>query len=85
MVGEICEDTLEVVAGVGLAEAATVLETSNGFEDDWLKPVDDEDDAEDDEPDVSALTALMAADAAPRANIMAETPTNAAKRPIKRR
>jgi len=82
VVGEICEDALDVVAGVGLADAATVLETSNGFDDD-AELVDDEEDVEADE--VSALMASTAADAAPRANNMAETPTNAAQRPIKRR
>ncbi len=78
MLGEICVDTLDVVASVGLAEAATVLETSNGFDEDELALVDDEEEVDDDEPDeVSELMASMAADAAPRANNMAETPTNA--------
>jgi hypothetical protein len=70
--GDICEAAPDVVAGVGVAEAETVLETSNGFdEEDVLKPVDFEADLADDPRDVSALRASMAADAAPIANNMA--------------
>jgi hypothetical protein len=67
--GEICEGALNPDAWLELAEVGAGLDISNGSVELWPKPVDcDEDDAD----EVSDLMASTAAEAAPKANSMAE-------------
>ena len=67
--GDICVNPFPPVAGLGFAEAAELLDTSNGLIEFWLKPVVCGDD---DFEEVSDCRASIADDRAPRASNMAE-------------
>ena len=77
--GDICENPVVPEGAAEFADAWAPPERPNISAVAWLKPVDwDDDEVEADE--VSDWMASNAVDAAPRANSMAKTPNNAAKR-----